>query len=204
MNTDTYVPGIRPQSVLEKTGKPLEYWFEVLERFGCRSRGHRESALHLYNEHGVSAWWSQTLTVEYERVNGIRVVGQQSRGFGTNHRRTLTAPLHRVWQCLTDPGHISGWFGEIHSGEISPGSEVRFRDATLWTVRIVEPEVRIRLFWTEDTGRSVVQFSLHPRSDGRTVIEVSHEQIPTHESQKALKARWAAALSTLEDRLRHA
>lgn len=56
----------------QKTGKSLREWMKILDRFGARQKGHTASARYLLDSHGLSAWWSQAVTVRYEYDRGLR------------------------------------------------------------------------------------------------------------------------------------
>src|SRR5262245_62073386 len=82
----------RDGSVLAKTGRAREEWFSILDSFGVARHGHRDAAAHLRDDHGVSPWWAQAITVEYERVRGLRAFGQRSDGFALSVQRALAVP----------------------------------------------------------------------------------------------------------------
>ncbi|HEX7779978.1 MAG TPA: hypothetical protein VF424_12085 [Vicinamibacterales bacterium] len=63
-----------------KTGRGLDHWFEVLDRFGAVEKGHTAAARHLYDAHGVDGWYAQGITVAYERARGVRGVNQRRDG----------------------------------------------------------------------------------------------------------------------------
>jgi len=64
--------GIREETVQEKTGRSSQDWYALLDAWGAASKGHPAIARYLEQEHGVSAWWAQTLTVRYEYARGLR------------------------------------------------------------------------------------------------------------------------------------
>ena len=63
---------ITEEAVREKTGRGWEEWFAILDAWGAKDQGHTASARHLRDEHGVSAWWAQAVTVRYEYERGLR------------------------------------------------------------------------------------------------------------------------------------
>ena len=66
----------------EKTGHGLDHWFALLDRFGGVEKGHSALARHLYDDHGVPGWYSQGITVAYERARGARLLNQRMSGDG--------------------------------------------------------------------------------------------------------------------------
>lgn len=63
---------ISDEAVRAKTGKDWEEWFRVLDAWGASESGHTASAKYLRDEHGVSAWWAQAVTIRYEYERGLR------------------------------------------------------------------------------------------------------------------------------------
>lgn len=76
MTTKTF----KPETVLAKTGKTWEEWLKILNDEGAKNMSHKEIASMLSKKYDVEMWWSQGLTVEYERHIGRRVEGQQNTG----------------------------------------------------------------------------------------------------------------------------
>jgi hypothetical protein len=64
--------GIKDATVLSKTGKNWRAWFDLLDEWGAAGKRHKAAAQHLEARHGLSAWWSQMVTVAYERARGLR------------------------------------------------------------------------------------------------------------------------------------
>lgn len=52
------------------TGKTWRHWVSVLEKFEAAKQGHRVTAKYLRNDLGLSDWWSQFITIRYEKEKG--------------------------------------------------------------------------------------------------------------------------------------
>ena len=59
---------------IEKTGHGLAHWYGVLDAFDAAKKGHTMAARHLREDHKVPPWYSQGITVAYERARGLRAV----------------------------------------------------------------------------------------------------------------------------------
>ncbi len=57
--------------VIEKTGKPIAHWINVLDAFKAASKKSTESVEHLQEKHNVPRYWARTLTTRYlkEKAN---------------------------------------------------------------------------------------------------------------------------------------
>ena len=49
----------------------------MLDGWEAASRSHTEIARWLREEHGVDGWYSQSITVGYERARGLRAPGER-------------------------------------------------------------------------------------------------------------------------------
>jgi hypothetical protein len=56
---------VADDQVIEKTGKPLTHWKQVLDRFGAANRKSNDTVTHLQQDHGVPRYWARTLTTAY-------------------------------------------------------------------------------------------------------------------------------------------
>ena len=63
MKTDYW--NVSEEQVIEKTGKPLAHWDQVLNTFGAASTKSNDAVAHLQSAHGVPRYWARTLTTRY-------------------------------------------------------------------------------------------------------------------------------------------
>jgi hypothetical protein len=81
-------------AMVKATGKPLDEWCALLDERGARDLPHKEIARLLHDDYSVPSWWSQMVTVEYERKTGRRGTGQKASGeFATTVSRTLPGTM---------------------------------------------------------------------------------------------------------------
>lgn len=53
------------RQVIEKTGKLLAHWMQVLDKFKAAEKKSNDVVAYLQNEHGVPRYWARTLTTRY-------------------------------------------------------------------------------------------------------------------------------------------
>ena len=53
-------------------------------------------------EEGVDGWWSQSVTVSYERARGMRAVGERPDGFSVTAQKTVAVPVERLYDAFVD------------------------------------------------------------------------------------------------------
>ena len=47
-------------------------WYALLDAWGAAEQGHTKTAKYLCDEHGVSPWWAQVVTIRHEYERGLR------------------------------------------------------------------------------------------------------------------------------------
>src|SRR5258706_238751 len=82
--------GLSDAAVEKNTGRNWASWVALLDAAHAAEKPHREIAAHV-SSLGTPSWWSQTVTVGYERIRGLRARGQQrSGGYQATKSRTIT------------------------------------------------------------------------------------------------------------------
>jgi hypothetical protein len=71
--------GMSDESVARRTGRTWAEWVGVLDRAGSAQEPHGEIARYV-SSLGTPDWWSQMVTVGYERIRGLRDRGQRRGG----------------------------------------------------------------------------------------------------------------------------
>lgn len=184
--------------VLERTGHDLAYWFEVLDTFGAVRHGHTASARHLRDEHGADGWYSQGITVAYERARGVRAVNQRVDGkFGASVSVTVPRAAAEVAVWITSPRRRKGW-----TAGLGPSLQAMLAAAVkgtapkgLWLHE--SGQYRCRHRWTD----GVFQLMLMPKPDDRTTVLVEHSLVATRADVERYRASWRAGLKALSDAL---
>lgn len=172
-------PSVSDAKVVESTGKSLQDWYRVLDDWGAKEKTHKEIAAYLYDEHGVTGWYAQSITVEYERERGLRGVGQACDGdWKFAYTRVVAAEPNRIWEVvrpLVEAGH---------DGEHATG-------ATDVEVKRDEPANRF-LGWGDFDGlsRCRIDIAVGGRPDGKSTVTVDVQKVPTAEEQARLKTLW--------------
>jgi uncharacterized protein YndB with AHSA1/START domain len=169
---------VADEAMARATGKGHAEWFAILDTWGATDHTHTEIARWLSATHGTPGWWTQNLTVAYERARGLRTRHQMADGFSVSVTRTVDVPLELALQAFTDEKLRAGWLS------------VPMRQ------RPTRARNTARFDWDEPPSRVVV--SLAPKGDGRTTITVAHEQLPDAAAGERLKSSWRARLATLK------
>ena len=94
----------------ENTGCTWERWVKALDREKAYTWPHREIAKYVHEKYKIPGWWAQTVTVGYERIKGLRAVGQRRDGsFEANKSKTFAVPLAELYRAFHDPRTRARW-----------------------------------------------------------------------------------------------
>jgi hypothetical protein len=131
-----FEPPVTEERVVEATGRGWQAWFELLDAWEAASRSHTEIARWLREEHGVDGWYSQSITLGYERGRGLRAPGQRPDGFAVSATRTVAVPVERLFEYSRTNPSASAGFPEPSCTCTRP----RRREAPATTGRTARPE----------------------------------------------------------------
>jgi hypothetical protein len=85
--------------IKKATGCDWEKWVFCLDYVGAQDWSHRAIADHVHTPTKVKDWWTQSVTVGYERIKGLRAIGQRrDGGYEANKSKTLDASAAAVFQ----------------------------------------------------------------------------------------------------------
>ena len=97
--------GMSNDKVAQATGRTWREWTELLDAEDASTMRHRDIALMVHEKYGVREWWTQTVTVGYERIKGLRDRGQRrGGGYEMTKSRTFNVPV----ECCSRRGPMTG------------------------------------------------------------------------------------------------
>ena len=176
---------------IEKTGHGLEHWFAVLDRFGAVEKGHTAAARHLYDDHQVPGWYSQGITVAYERARGVRALNQRCDGeYEVSVSKVIAADTAKVIRAFTDARLRKRWIG-MADPKLAAAltAAVSDKKSKGFVVR-PDGQARFRYKWDGTT----VQFYLLPKPGGKVSLVVQHTRLAGPAAVEVHRAQWKAAL----------
>jgi hypothetical protein len=175
--------GTNDATLQAKTGRNWERWVKALDRVGAAAWPHGKIASHLHEKYGVSGWWSQTVTVGYERIKGLRAVGQRRDGtFEASKSKTFTVPLQRLYRAWSDARARSKWL---------PGAALTVRSATRGKY--------LRITWSDRTS---VEVGFTRKAATKSHVAVQHSKLADKTMATKMKAYWEERLRALEEVLK--
>ena len=168
-------PGMSDAAVKAKTGKTWAQWFAVLDQAGAAAMSHKDITKLLSARHKLADWWSQMVTVGYERVRGLRKLHQTASGFSTSVSRTLAAGLDQLFETWDDARTRAAFLKEtVVMSTRNPGKNLRFA-------------------WERDGGRVEVRFVA--KGAEKAQVTIDHSGLANSAAVKRMKTFWADALA---------
>ena len=137
-----------------------------------------EIAVYLREQENVSPWWSQEVTVQYERARGLREKHQTLSGYQVSVSKTIAVPLDALYTACADDKARSSWLGE----------------APL-TVRKATPLKSVRATWGR--GRQQRRHQLLRKGAAKSQVTVQHSKLADQEEVEKRQTYWKAALERL-------
>ncbi|HXY32363.1 MAG TPA: hypothetical protein VEI06_16795 [Gemmatimonadaceae bacterium] len=170
--------GMSDRAVKEKTGCTWERWVRALDHHGAATMSHREITALVSSKYKTEDWWSQMVTVGYERIKGLRAHGQRRDGsYEATKSRTFKVPVGVLFEAWANPSLRRRW---------ANGASVRVRTATA-------PK-SMRLDWN---GGGIVAAGFFSKGKAKSVVAVSQAKLPDRETANRLKRYWSERLDAL-------
>ena len=165
--------------IKEKTGCTWERWVEALDYHGAAEMSHRDIAKLVSEKYKIGSWWTQTVTVGYERIKGLRARGQQRDGtYGATKSRTFNVPVSDAVR------RVDGRRARATAG--STARSVRVRTATA-------PK-SMRLDWTDG---SIIAVGFTSKGKAKSAVALEHSKLPDRDAANRVKEEWSDRLDAL-------
>jgi hypothetical protein len=172
--------GMSDVALKAKTGCTWDRWVHALDRHGADRMSHRDIAALVSTKYKVDSWWSQTVTVGYERIKGLRARGQRRDGtYEATKSRTFNVPVTTLFAAWADARVRRRWLN---------GASVKVRTATA-------PK-SMRLDWGD---RSIIAVGFAAKGKSKSSVALAHTKVPNRETANRLKEFWSGRLDALGD-----
>ncbi|HET8713526.1 MAG TPA: hypothetical protein VFM23_07575 [Gemmatimonadales bacterium] len=173
--------GMSDAAIKAKTGCTWERWTHALDSVGAHAWPHRKIADYVHKTWKVPDWWTQTVTVGYERIKGIRAIGQRRDGsYEASKSKTFPVSLARLYRSWSDARLRARWLPDA------------------LTVRSATPQKYMRIVWSDDT---LIQLVFSKKGDAKSAVAVQHTKLPDRAAVTKMKAFWEARLNALAEAL---
>lgn len=169
--------GMSDATVALRTGKTWAEWAAALDAAGAAALPHGEIAEHVHVAFGVPGWWSQMITVGYERIRGLRAKGQRrGGGFDVNKSKTFPVPLAVLYRAF-DARRVGRWLGTAR-----------------WKVKKATAEKTLRVTWEDG---SPIEIYFASKGATKSQVTLQHHRIPSVAEAERVRRFWTERLAAL-------
>jgi hypothetical protein len=177
--------GMADAIVKEKTGRDWADWVTTLDKHEAERMEHGKIASLVKGTYKVADWWSQMVTVGYERIKGLRARGQRRDGsYEASKSKTFNVPVKTLFDAWNDASKRKRWL---------QADGVRVRTATS------PKSMRLGM---SDGGIVAVWFM--PKGTAKSSVALAHTKLPDVETAKRMKMYWGEQLHSLAEYLKGA
>ncbi|MCM2256019.1 MAG: hypothetical protein NDJ94_10145 [Vicinamibacteria bacterium] len=170
--------GIADDTLEARTGSRWEKWVKALDHRGAAELPHRAIVDIVRAEFGVGDWWAQSVTVGYERIKGLREIGQRRAGsYEASRSKTFSVPVATLFAACADARQRARWL---------KGLEL--------TVRTATPSRSMRITWADGTS---VEMWFQDKAADKSSLQVQHVKLGSKADAEARKAFWSERLDAL-------
>jgi hypothetical protein len=171
------VAGMADARIAANTGHTWDEWVMLLDGDGASELAHRDIARLVSEKYGVRPWWTQAVTVGYERIKGLRARGQRRDGsYEASKSRTFDVPVTTLFDAWADDATRRRWLA---------AKDVKVRAAT-------RPR-SMRLSWHDGTVVAL-WFTAKGR---KSSVAVQHTKLRDRAGADRLKEYWTGQLASL-------
>jgi hypothetical protein len=174
--------GLSDAAVKKATGCGWERWVHALDKAGADQWDHRTIVEYARTKYKTPDWWAQMVVVGYERIKGLRAIGQRrGGGYEASKSKTINAPVATLFDAWSNARRRARWL---------PGVKL--------TVRTAQPGKSMRITWPDQTS---VEVGFMAKGAGKSAVALSHVKLASREDADARKAFWAERLEALKKQI---
>ncbi len=176
------IAGMSDEAVRAKTGRTWKQWVRQLDAIGAVRMPHREIAKHLNESNEISGRWAQMVTVGYERIRGLREVGQRYDGqFQASKSKTFAVPISRLYRSFSVKRTRGRWLGDVDL-----------------TIRTSTVDKSMRMTWPDGTS---VHAYFTAKGPQKSQVAIQHTGLAKKQDVTSRKEFWTERFAALGENL---
>jgi hypothetical protein len=172
------------KAVQKSTGKKWEEWFSIIDSLG-KGMEHRYIASYLHKEFQVTPWWSQMITVAYEKEKGLRENYQRPNGYSISVSKIIEAPVSTLYRKCENKEAQDKWLSKYDGKMIIHKST---------------PNKSMRITWVD--GKSNLEMNFYDKGESKSQIVIQHNRLHDKKQADKMKLYWKDSLEHLYQSLR--
>jgi len=170
---------ISDEAVKKSTGRIWKDWFTLLNGAAAKKMEHKEIAKLLYEKYGLSGWWSQMVTVQYEQDVKGRKKHETFKGFQISKSITIPFSVNRIFNSVNIISKRKAWLNDPDF-KITGSAKNKI----------------IRGKWID--AKSNIEFRFYPKDKSKTQLVVQQSKIRTSGEAEKMKKYWVRQLNNFK------
>jgi hypothetical protein len=170
--------GMSDASVKKATGCTWERWVKAFDKVGADQWPHRKIVDFAVEKYKTPDWWAQMVVVGYERIRGLRAIGQRRGGsFEATKSKVFAVPVGKLYRAFSDAGTRSRWLPDVKL-----------------TVRTKTKDKSFRANWPDGTS---VEMGFYAKGAAKSSVAITHSKLADKADADQRKAFWAERFGEL-------
>jgi hypothetical protein len=146
---------------------------------GAHDWSHRAIAAHVHEKYEVPGWWTQAVTTGYERIKGLRAIGQRRDGdYEASKSKVFAVPVGRLYRAFHDARTRRRWLPDVKLA-----------------VRTATRDKTMRVTWPDGTS---VEIYFVSKGAAKSQLAVQHRKLPDRAAVDRMRAYWTERLGALQ------
>lgn len=173
---------ITDKLVVEKTGKPMEEWFLMIDKKGGTQLTYKDIYPIVSTIKGLESlgeWNQNLLATTYCWSRGLRERGEKEGSFEISVSKTIAVPLSVLYTSFIDEKTRARWLGK---------EKISIRKTT--------ENKSARITWSD--GITSLSIDFYSKGETKAQIVVQHQKIKTSKEAEELKLFWGEKLENLK------
>lgn len=169
--------GMTDESVRKATGCTWERWVKAFDNVGADQWPHRAIVDFAVDKYKTPDWWAQMVVVGYERIKGLRAIGQRRDGhYEATKSRVFPVPVSRLYRAFWDARTRKRWLQE------KPVMRKATKDKSM------------RITWPDGTS---VEVGFYAKGAAKSSVAVAHTRLVDKADADARKVFWTERFDAL-------
>jgi uncharacterized protein YndB with AHSA1/START domain len=171
--------GMSDAAIAAKTGCDWQRWVRALDSAGVHDWSHRAIAAYVGKTYRIPGWWTQMVTTGYERIKGLRAIGQRRDGrYEASKSKVFPVPVGRLYRAFHDGRTRRRWLPDVKL-----------------IVRTTTRDKTMRVSWPDGSS---VELYFVSKGTGKSQVAVQHGRLPDRAAVDRMKAYWTDRLGALQ------
>lgn len=126
--------GKTDETIKARTGCTWKRWVGALDYAGADKWSHTERATHIAEKYKIDGWWAQTVAVGYERIKGMRAIGQRMDGsYEASKTKVFPVSLAKLYRAWADAKIRKAWLPDdfkVTTANRNKGLRIKWPDGS--------------------------------------------------------------------------